>query len=111
MFVFDVILSMSLLAKIGATHCTLELHLAVLRLKFLNVTDKHLSGLTCKLINCRYQQQADTHSIQTSNTTYISEMKHNSSFQEMPQFRAKYLRVLPLFPSIDWLKSTMPVSV
>ena len=86
MFVFDVILSMSLLAKIGATHCTLELHLAVLRLKFLNVTDKHLSGLTCKLINCRYQQQADTHSIQTSNTTYISEMKHNSVFKKCLNF-------------------------
>ena len=79
MFVFDVILSMSLLAKIGATHCALELHLSVLRLKFLNVIDKHLSGLTCKLRNCRYQQQADTHNIQTSNTTYQINPRWNTT--------------------------------
>ena len=54
MFVLYVIFSMSLLAKIGATHRALELRLAVLRLIFLNVIDKYLSGLTCKLRNCRY---------------------------------------------------------
>ena len=56
MLVFNVILSMSLLAKIRATHCTLELVLSVLRLIFLNVIDKHLSGLTCKLRIADIQQ-------------------------------------------------------
>ena len=56
MLVFNVILSMSLLAKIRATHCTFELVLSVLRLIFLNVIDKHLSGLTCKLRIAGIQQ-------------------------------------------------------
>ena len=83
MFVFDVILSMSLLAKVGATHCALKLHLSVLRLKFFNIIDKHLSGLTCKLRNCRKPAEIDTHS-----KSIISEMKQNSSFQEMPHIQA-----------------------
>ena len=39
-------------------------------------------------------------------------MKHNSVFKKCLNFRLNVcMFVLPLFPSIDWLKSTMPVSV
>ena len=79
MFVFYVILSMRLLAKTSATHCTLELHLAVLRLIFLNVIDKHLSGLTCKLriadIQHQYTHTRTTHSQPQHNTPEIHSNK------------------------------------
>ena len=78
MFVFYVILSMRLLAKTSATHCTLELHLAVLRLIFLNVIDKHLSGLTCKLRIADIQHQythTRTHSPNKHNTPEIHSNK------------------------------------
>ena len=85
MFVFDVILRMSLLAKVGATHCALKLHLSVLRLKFFNIIDKHLSGLTCKLRNCRKPADIDTHS---NSIIYKIRDKTKLSFQEMPHFQA-----------------------
>ena len=84
MFVLYVIFSMSLLAKIGATHRALELRLAVLRLIFLNVIDKYLSGLTCKLRNCRYTAKCK-HA--NNNTTHpnldITQITHVNC-QEMP---------------------------
>ena len=85
MFVFYVILSMRLLAKTSATHCTLELHLAVLRLIFLNVIDKHLSGLTCKLRIADIQHQythTRTHSPNITHPRYTQ-----TNVQEMPLSR------------------------
>ena len=57
MFILDVVLSMRFLGKVGATHCALEPHLSTLRLKFLNVIEKNLSGVPCNFIrNCRVQK-------------------------------------------------------